>query len=159
MGLGRLSEAIKRSLCPKGPLRGSNPRAPSKSSVPAHSTKGHPKAAYGAKSLQNLSEKKKLAGLPRTSLSWHLSRDRRQDLCDRERHRLKMCFAILCFFASGHTIMPQKLKPYCDNKLTLYDPIFHLCLYCLVGSRVATGSCDPVCRRLPRQHVPTTGLP
>ena len=27
-----------------------------------------------------------------------VSRDRRQDLCDREQHCLKMCFAILCWF-------------------------------------------------------------
>ena len=34
-------------------------------------------------------------------LSWRLSRDKRQvgqDLCDRERHCLEMCFAILCLF-------------------------------------------------------------
>ena len=40
-------------------------------------------------------------------LSWHLSRDRRQDLCDRKRLCLKNCFAILWLFSliSGHAIM------------------------------------------------------
>ena len=53
----------------------------------------------------------------------NLSCDRRQDLCDRERHCLEMCFAILCLFlldfrAYNHGLKePQKPKTYCDNKL------------------------------------------
>ena len=45
-----------------------------------------------------------------------------QDLCDRERHCLKMCFAILCLFlldirACNHCLKgPQKPKTYCNNK-------------------------------------------
>ena len=82
---------------------------------------------------------------------------------DREQHCLKMCFAMLCLFlldfrAYNHGVKrPQKPKTYCDKNFC--DPIFRLrlyCLVCLVGNHVATGSCDPVSRRLPRQHVPTT---
>ena len=35
-------------------------------------------------------------GTSHLELSWHLSRDRRQDLCCRERHCLEMWFAITC---------------------------------------------------------------
>ena len=51
-----------------------------------------------------------------------MSRNRRQDLCDRERQCLKICYAILCLFlrdfrASNHCLKgPQKPKAYCDKK-------------------------------------------
>ena len=55
------------------------------------------------------------------------------------------CFRAYSRGLKGHIA----IKRFCD-------PIFHLCLYCKVGSRVVTGSCDPVSRRLLRQLVPTT---
>ena len=43
-------------------------------------------------------------------LSWRLSRDRRQDLCDTERHCLKMCSAILWLFLLDFRIYNHGLK-------------------------------------------------
>ena len=59
----------------------------------------------------------------RKPLGWRLTCDRRQALCDRERHCFKMCFLRFCVFlldfrAYNHGLKgPQKPKTCCDNKL------------------------------------------
>ena len=79
-------------------------------------------------------------------LSWRLSRERRQDLCDREQHCLKVYFAILYLFVvfSGHAIIglkgPQKPKTDCDNKLVAI--ISFTSVFTVRSGTVATGSCD-----------------
>ena len=50
---------------------------------------------------------------------------------------------------------PQKPKTCCNNS-SFAILSFTLGLYCQVGTRVATGFCDPVSRRASRQHLPTT---
>ena len=63
-------------------------------------------------------------------LSWRLSRDRRQDLCDRKRSCLKNCFAILWLFLPDfrHTIIDWKglRSPKQIATIAVCDPIFHL---------------------------------
>ena len=72
--------------------------------------------------------------LGRHVLSWRLSRDRRQDLCDRKRWYLKMFFAILWLFlldfrAYNHGLKgPQKPKTCCDTAVlrSYLSPLFLL---------------------------------
>ena len=67
------------------------------------------------------------------------------------------CFSLISFRTYNHGLKGPSNAQNILRYKQFCDPVFHPYSYCWVGTRVATGSCDPVSRRAPpRQHLPTT---